>query len=148
MPYELSQDFQFDAAHTLTRAVPLVEFTPSTRIHGHTYHATVTVMGAKGSNGMLEFNPPAAKGVAALAALQPNKKTAKPITLDLFYLRQAIERVRGRIDHRFLDEVEGLGAPTLENLCEFIAQGVTDAGFPVSAITVRRSSGDACTWRP
>jgi 6-pyruvoyltetrahydropterin/6-carboxytetrahydropterin synthase len=130
--FELSQEFYFDAAHTLTRSVPLAEYQASRRIHGHTYQATVTVKGERGSDGML-----------TVFKLSKNKRQ----TIDLFYLRKAIEKVRSQLDHRFLDEVEGLGAPTLENLCVFIHDAI-EKEMPVSAVTVRRaSSGDSCTYR-
>lgn len=131
MIYDLSQSFMFDAAHTLTRDVPLTEFTPSRRIHGHTYTATVTVRGTKGSNGMLEF-----------FRLPKNKKQS----VDLFYLRAALDEVREQLDHHFLDEVEGLDAPTMENLCEFIYCQLKEA-FPVASVSVSRPSGDMCTLR-
>jgi len=131
MSYELSQTFMFDAAHTLTRTVPLVEFTPSRRIHGHTYTACVTVRGDKGADGMLRF-----------IRLPKNKSE----TVDLFYLRKALDEVREQLDHRFLDEVEGLGAPTMENLCEFIFVRL-NAKFPVSSVSVSRATGDCCTLR-
>jgi 6-pyruvoyltetrahydropterin/6-carboxytetrahydropterin synthase len=132
--FELSQDFVFESAHTLTRAVPVDEFTASRRIHGHSYTATVTVSGDLNATNQV---------------------------VDLFYLRKAIAPVRDMLDHRFLDEVPGLGAPTLENLCVFIFDRITES-MPVAAVsrkqqapmalvfsvTVRRpSSGDACTYR-
>ena len=95
--FELSQRFYFDAAHTLRREM---ETEGSLRIHGHTYDAEVTVAG-----------------------------TPDPLTgmlMDLAYLRREIERVRELLDHRFLDEVVGLGAATLENLCAFIARELAD----------------------
>lgn len=127
--YELSQSFMFEAAHTLTRVVPLVEFEPSRRIHGHTYTASVTVRGTKGADGMLAF-----------FRLPKNQQQS----VDLFYLRAALDAVRDQLDHRFLDEVSGLGAPTLENLCDFIYARLKDK-FPVARVTVSRASGDACT---
>lgn len=129
MIYELSQSFMFEAAHTLTRTVPLAEFEPSRRIHGHTYTARVTVRGTKGADGMLEF-----------FRLPKNKKQS----VDLFYLRKSIEKVRGMLDHRFLDEVDGLSAPTMENLCEFILAQLKGE-FPIARVEVSRASGDACT---
>jgi len=42
MKYELSQRFFFDAAHTLNRKI---EAEGSRRIHGHTYHAEITLSG-------------------------------------------------------------------------------------------------------
>lgn len=122
----LSQSFTFDAAHTLKRNVPLVEYTPSMRIHGHTYTAKVSICGEKGNSGMIESGG------------------RKPKTHDLFYLREAISLVRSKLDHHFLDEVEGLGTPTLENLCEFIASNLS--GWPVESVEVSRSGGDSCKW--
>jgi 6-pyruvoyltetrahydropterin/6-carboxytetrahydropterin synthase len=129
--FELSQEFAFDAAHTLTRAVPLAEFTPSKRIHGHSYTATVTVTGTKGESGMLEH-----------FTLPKNKRQ----TIDLFYLRKSIDKVRDKLDHQFLDEVEGLGPGTLENLCAFIFDHIKK-DMPVSSVTVKRiSTGDSCKY--
>jgi 6-pyruvoyltetrahydropterin/6-carboxytetrahydropterin synthase len=119
----------FEAAHTLTRTVPLVEFGPSRRIHGHTYTANVTVRGTKGENGMLEY-----------FRLPKNKKQS----VDLFYLRKAISELRDQLDHRFLDEVEGLGPATMENLADFIYRALREK-FPVSKVSVSRASGDECT---
>lgn len=116
MSYEISQRFFFEAAHTLDRQL---ETENSRRIHGHTYHAEVTVSGSK-----------------------------DPLTgmvLDLGDLRRVIETVRELLDHRFLDEVEGLGAPTLENLCGFIAQRLEGINPPVVAVRVwREPTGDGC----
>jgi 6-pyruvoyltetrahydropterin/6-carboxytetrahydropterin synthase len=126
--YELSQSFMFDAAHTLTRTVPLDEFKASRRIHGHTYTACVTIRGTKGPDGMLQFSLP---------------KMRKPQSVDLFYLRRALEDVRSHLDHHFLDEVEGLGPATMENLCDFIYDRLK-AKFPVVRVTVSRANGDVC----
>ena len=95
MKYELSQRFFFDAAHTLRRQI---ETDSSKRIHGHTYHAEVTLAG------------------------QPDPETG--MMLDLGVLRQEVERVRQQLDHHFLDEVPGIGPATLENLCAFIHRAV------------------------
>lgn len=115
MKYEVSQRFFFDAAHSLQREIDAV---PSSRIHGHTYHAEVTVTGRPDGNGMV---------------------------IDLAFLRRDIEGVRAALDHQLLDEVPGLGAPTLENLCAFIAARL-QADFPtLSSVKVwRESVGDAC----
>lgn len=127
--YELSQTFMFEAAHTLIRTVPLVEFQPSLRIHGHTYSAKVTLRGTKGENGMLEF-----------FRLPKNKRQS----VDIFYLRKALDEVRDLLDHHFLDEVEGLGPATMENLCAFIFDHL-HPNWPVVRVAVSRASGDECT---
>jgi 6-pyruvoyltetrahydropterin/6-carboxytetrahydropterin synthase len=114
---ELSQRFYFEAAHTLIRDI---ETESSRRIHGHTYEAEVTVRG------------------------QPDPTTG--MVLDLAFLRAHIQAVRGLLDHQFLDEVEGLGPPTLENLCAFILEKLGSEVKCLAAVSVwRRASGDRCT---
>ena len=84
MIYELSQKFFFEAAHTLDRSI---DAAGSRRIHGHTYHTEVTLMGAPDArSGMLQ---------------------------DLGDVRRHIESVRELLDHQFLDEVPELGPATL-----------------------------------
>jgi 6-pyruvoyltetrahydropterin/6-carboxytetrahydropterin synthase len=119
MTFELSQRFYFEAAHTLRRSI---DAQGSLRIHGHTYHAEVTLAGT----------PDPATGMM----------------MDLAYLRQEIEKVRAQLDHHFLDEVAGLGPATLENLCAFIQRQLQDA-LPglVSIVVERPASGDKCCLR-
>ena len=119
MQYELSQTFYFEAAHTLRRTV---DVEPSLRIHGHTYIAEITLAGAPDDNGMV---------------------------VDLAYLRRNIETLRRELDHRFLDEVAGLGPATLENLCAYIWRAMELLyGAKLVSVQVRReASGDACTLR-
>jgi len=73
---------------------------------------------------------------------EPGRKKAK--TLDLFFLRKEIERVRLRLDHHLLDEVEGLQVPTLEALCVFIRDGIR---LPLVEVSVWRADGGKATWR-
>ena len=68
------------------------------------------------------------------------------LTVDLFVLRSELDAIRQQLDHHFLDEVEGLGPATLENLCEFICSRIKC--LPVHSVTVSRASGDACTYTP
>ena len=116
MKFELSQRFYFEAAHTLRRNI---ETEGSLRIHGHTYHAEVTIFGA------------------------PDPSTG--MTMDLAFLRQEVEKVRQQLDHHFLDEVSGIGPATLENLCLFIHQQLQTSLPNIDRITVwRPASGDKC----
>lgn len=118
--YEISQRFFFDAAHTLRREI---EAEGSKRVHGHTYYAEVFVRGEpKGTSGMV---------------------------LDLGYVRREVEVLREKLDHHFLDEVAGLGIPTLENLCAFIWKELQPKLPGLSAVTVERHAiGDKCIYRP
>jgi 6-pyruvoyltetrahydropterin/6-carboxytetrahydropterin synthase len=116
---ELSQRFYFEAAHTLDRTI---EIEGSRRVHGHTYEAEVTLQG------------------------QPNPQTG--MLIDLAYLRQEIARVREMLDHRLLDEIDGLGPATLENLCSFLKHNLQDSLPLLCAVTIeRRLSGDKCVLR-
>ena len=56
-----------------------------------------------------------------------------------------IDFIRSHLDHKFLNEVEGLGRPTLENLCLFISKKARLKGL--CEVTVeRKASGDKCTY--
>lgn len=112
----LSQRFFFDAAHTLRREI---ESEGSRRIHGHTYHAEVSVRGP----------------------LDP----ATGMVIDLGLLRERLQAVRAQLDHHLLDDVPGLGIPTLENLCLFISRALADLRPHPSRVRVWRDAlGDEC----
>ncbi|MEY4765381.1 MAG: hypothetical protein RI907_2054 [Pseudomonadota bacterium] len=120
--FELSQTFTFDAAHTLKRNVSPEEAAGSRRIHGHTYTAEVFVKGPRQSD--------------------------SGMVVDLAVLRGVLAEIRSQLDHHFLDEVAGLGAPTLENLCVFIFERVQARLPQASAVAVSRAAGDRCVYRP
>lgn len=116
--HELCKQFRFDAAHTLQRAV---ETDSSRRIHGHSYRAEVALRG----------DPEADSGML----------------LDLGLLERALAAVRDRLDHHFLDKVEGLGPATLENLAAWIWQQLEPDCPGLWRVTVARdSSGDSCSY--
>lgn len=118
--HEISQRFFFDAAHTLRREI---EAEGSKRVHGHTYHAEVCVRG------------------------QPQSQSG--MVLDLGFLRREVGLLREKLDHHFLDEVPGLGIPTLENLCTFIWRELKPQVPGLAAVTVERQAlGDRCVYRP
>lgn len=117
MKYELSQKFYFEAAHTLHREI---DSEGSRRIHGHTYHCEVTLQGTPDpTNGMLA---------------------------DLGFVRKEIERIRNKLDHRFLDEVSGLGPATLENLCQYLFRELRETMPQLARVSIARpASGDRCS---
>ncbi len=116
--YELSKQFWFEAAHTLNRTI---DAEPSKRIHGHSYRAVVTVRG--------EADP----------------RTG--MVIDLGHFEKALEVARDGLDHRLLDEVEGLGPATVENLCAWIWRQLSDTLPCLARIAIHRdSSGDACVY--
>ena len=117
MRFTISQRFFFDAAHTLKRDI---EAEGSRRVHGHTYHAEVWLKG--------------------------QRDPATGMVIDLGVLRRRLEQVREKLDHHLLDDVPGLSPPTLENLCLFIAQALSDLKPGLARVRVwREALGDACT---
>lgn len=114
--YEVCQRFFFDAAHRLNRKI---EAEGSRRIHGHTYHAEVAVRGP----------------------VDP----ATGMVMDIGLIRVEVAKVRELLDHHYLDEVPGLGIPTIENLCTFIEKTMRDNGLVLSRVSVWRDAvGDRC----
>jgi 6-pyruvoyltetrahydropterin/6-carboxytetrahydropterin synthase len=114
--FTVTQSTFFDAAHTLRREI---EAQGSKRIHGHTYRVEVSVKGP------------------------PDPTTG--MVVDLGILRQRLSDVRAKLDHHLLDEVVGLGIPTLENITAFIATFFVDLQPSISAVKVWRDGiGDAC----
>lgn len=114
---KLTQTFYFDAAHTLNRAVNVYDHLKSKNIHGHTYHASISVEGEPNENGMVR---------------------------DFGDIKYAVDAIRYALDHELLDNVPELGIPTLENLCLFIAKKLKNIG--VTEVSVeRKASGDKCT---
>jgi 6-pyruvoyltetrahydropterin/6-carboxytetrahydropterin synthase len=116
---KLTQSFYFDAAHTLdNRDVDCYTKIKSSTIHGHTYHASISVEGEPDEDGMVK---------------------------DLNAVWLMIDFIRSHLDHKFLNNVEGLGNPTIENLCIFISKKARLKGL--CEVTVeRKASGDKCTY--
>ena len=122
--FTIAQRFFFDAAHTLRRDTQTAHEAQGSRpIHGHTYHAEVALSGPR--------------------------DPATGMVLDLGQLRRSLEAVREQLDHHMLDDVPGLGTPTLENLCLFIAQALpAELRERASSVRVwREAVGDSCTLR-
>jgi 6-pyruvoyltetrahydropterin/6-carboxytetrahydropterin synthase len=116
--WELSKTFLFEAAHTLSRTI---DREASLRIHGHSYRAQVTLRG------------------------RPDPETG--MLVDLGRFEAALKLARDGLDHRLLDEVEGLGPATLENLAAWIWRTAGESVTAVHRVTVYRdSTGDMCAY--
>ncbi len=115
--WELTKSFRFEAAHSLP-GTTLGE--ASDEIHGHSFRAEVTIRGT----------PDPATGMVT----------------DLGVLEQRMAEVQKLLDHKLLNKVEALGAPTLENLTRFIWDRVQHAG-KVTRVSVHRDScNESCTY--
>ena len=116
---KLTQTFIFEAAHTLkARYIDVHTKMQSENIHGHTYTASISVRGEPDENGMVK---------------------------DFGHFKWAIDAVKLQLDHKFLDNVEGLGRPTMENLCLFIANYLKSVDGLCEVTVERTASGDKCT---
>ena len=85
------KDFHFESAHYLPSAVP---GTANARVHGHSFRARVTVEG------------------------EPDPATGYVVHFD--ELGAAIKSAQDELDHRLLNEVAGLEAPTLERIAVWL----------------------------
>jgi 6-pyruvoyltetrahydropterin/6-carboxytetrahydropterin synthase len=118
---KLTQSFYFEAAHTLAgRYTDIHTKMQSENIHGHTYVASISVEGEPDENGMVK---------------------------DFNHFKWAIEPLKLQIDHKFLNNVEGLGLPTMENLCLFIADFLKSFKGLCEVTVERKASGDKCTYQ-
>lgn len=90
------------------------------RIHGHSFQAEVTLRGEAGVDGFLR---------------------------DFGEVDAVLKAIRENLDHHLLNEVEGLGTPTLENIARYIHDHAKAKLPEVARVTVRRPSyGQTCTY--
>jgi 6-pyruvoyltetrahydropterin/6-carboxytetrahydropterin synthase len=114
---EITQQFGFDAAHYLEDA-------PSganRRMHGHSFYAEVTLAGEP----------------------DPEKGWVR----DFGDVNAVLATIRGELDHQLLNEIAGLGAPTLENLARHIFRQAKARMPEVCRVRLSRpSSGQSCVY--
>lgn len=115
--WELTKSFGFEAAHALTGTTLGAA---SEEIHGHSFRAEIVIRGV------------------------PHPDTG--MVVDLGLLERNMATLRATLDHKFLNRIEGLERPTLENLARFIWERVETNGQLVR-VTVRRDSCfEACSY--
>ena len=116
--FHIIKEFGFEAAHTFGHKPAGHE---NTRIHGHSFKVEVALSG----------EPDAVSGCV----------------VDFETVTEAIDGVRAKLDHHFLNDIAGLGTPSLENLARWIA-GELRPHFPqLASVTVRRPTlGESCCF--
>jgi 6-pyruvoyltetrahydropterin/6-carboxytetrahydropterin synthase len=115
---ELAYRFGFDAAHRFAHFPP---GHPNHGVHGHSFQVEVELRGEPDRTGFV---------------------------VDFAELERACADVRGALDHRLLNDIEGLREPSLENLCVWIWRRLQPRFASLSRVTVRReSAGQSCTYR-
>jgi 6-pyruvoyltetrahydropterin/6-carboxytetrahydropterin synthase len=91
------------------------------RLHGHSFYAEVTLRG------------------------EPDPATG--FLRDLGEVDAVLKAIREMLDHRLLNDIEGLGIPTLENLAKFIFVRAKASLPEVVRVKLRRPSyGQTCVY--
>lgn len=109
--FEIEKDFQFEAAHYFGHADANDLFK---NVHGHSFKGTVTVIG----------DPQDDKGWIR----------------DLWKIDQIISEVVKPLDHVLLNDVEGLSAPALEQIAQWIFERLATRLPGLSSVEVGRPS--------
>lgn len=114
---EIFKEFTFEAAHRLPH-VP--DGHKCGRLHGHSYRATVHVVG--------DIDPEAGW------------------VTDFAEIRVAFDPLRDQLDHRYLNDIAGLDNPTSENVARWIWDRLTEA-LPLAAVAVRETCTSGAIYR-
>lgn len=117
MRCRLSRDFRFEAAHFLPR-VP--DDHKCRRMHGHSYQVRVTVEG--------EIDP-------ALGWL-----------VDFAAVDAVVDPLVARLDHRVLNDIDGLDNPTSEVLAVWLWRAL-EGRLPLAEIEVAETADSRCAVR-
>ncbi|MEW5961990.1 MAG: 6-carboxytetrahydropterin synthase [Pseudomonadota bacterium] len=105
------KEFHFEAAHFLPSAAP---GHPNSRVHGHSFRARVAVEG------------------------EPDPATGLVMHFD--DLAGAVAEARAELDHRFLNEIAGLEAPTLERIAIWMWNRLQNRVPGLAEIVIARDS--------
>lgn len=116
---EVFRRFGFEAAHRLPN-VPAGH--KCARLHGHSFEVTVHVAGDVGAE--------------------------SGWVLDFADIDAAMAPVRDRLDHRYLNEIEGLENPTSEVLAAWIWDRLATALPGLTQIVVQETCNSGCVYRP
>jgi 6-pyruvoyltetrahydropterin/6-carboxytetrahydropterin synthase len=115
---EIFKEFTIEAAHWLPN-VPAGH--KCRRMHGHSYQIAVHIRGP--------VDPEAGW------------------VLDFAEIKSAFQSIEDQIDHRCLNDVEGLENPTSENLARWIWARLLPALPALSMIAVRETCTTGCVYR-
>ena len=114
---ELFREFTFDSAHRLPN-VPAGH--KCSRLHGHSYRVAVHVRGPV------------------------DNRTGW--VMDFADIKAACEPIRDQLNHRCLNEIEGLSNPTSETLARWIWERLHPALPNLCKVVVKESSDSGCIY--
>lgn len=112
------KEFSFEAAHRLPN---LPQEHKCYRLHGHSFRARLTLEGS----------------------IDPQLGWF----IDFADVKQAFARIHDQLDHRFLNEIEGLNNPTSENLAVWIWQNLKPRLPQLCEVTVHETCTTGATYR-
>lgn len=114
---EIYKEFSFEAAHRLPH-VP--EGHKCARLHGHSFYVRIYVRGEVGSH--------------------------TGWVMDFSELKQVFKPIYERLDHHYLNDIEGLENPTSENLSRWIWQQLKPLLPILSKIEVKETCTSGCIY--
>jgi len=116
---KIYKEFRFEAAHFLPSAAP---GHPNARVHGHSFRVRITIDG------------------------EPNAVTGVVMHFD--DVEAALGDAREALDHRLLNDVEGLAQPTLERIAVWLWDRLHNRLPGLAEIEVARDScHEGCVYR-
>jgi 6-pyruvoyltetrahydropterin/6-carboxytetrahydropterin synthase len=118
MIVRLTKTFHFEAAHDLPT---FPEGHKCRRLHGHSYRFDVVIEG--------------------------DVQAEKGYLIDYGDIAKAAGPVVSQLDHYYLNQIEGLGNPTSENLARWIWEKLTPKLPLLSAVVVYETCTSACEYR-
>jgi len=116
---EIVKEFSFEAAHRLPE---VGQDHKCSRLHGHLFKIEVAIFG--------EVDPELGW------------------VMDFGDLAREAGRIISSLDHKVLNDIEGLANPTSENISRYLYDLISRSIPGVSAITVHESPYSRCTYRP
>ena len=112
---EIYKRFSFEAAHLLPN-VP--EGHKCRRLHGHSFHVTLYVRGPVGDK--------------------------SGWVMDFVTIKQAFDPILQRLDHHYLNDIEGLENPTSEAIARWIWQQLKPALPELSKVELNETCTTGC----
>ena len=115
---EIFREYRIEAAHRLPR---MPEGHKCFRLHGHSFQIELWLEGAPDpQSGML---------------------------VDFFEVDRAFQPIFDQLDHRYLNEIEGLENPTSENLSRWLWERAAPVIPGLSRVVVRETCDTGCVYR-
>jgi 6-pyruvoyltetrahydropterin/6-carboxytetrahydropterin synthase len=113
---DVFREFTFEAAHRLPRLPPEHK---CARLHGHSYRVEIHVRGP----------------------IHPDTGWV----VDFADIKKAFAPLHDQLDHRYLNEIEGLENPTSENVAQWIWERLCLL-LPLARVVVRETCTSGCIY--